>query len=286
MRLASPVPPVIDEIRSGARSRRSNNRTEVSTWSRSSSGRARCRKRYSSKPLPTPLPSTSPCRLMRMWSALRLAVATHNPSSASPALAAATGPSAPAGTPAFPPSGAGWPSTCPVRDIVSELLELVGGLRPQPGAGHDLDRLPSEAAGGRRAQLPRPGRLQAIAQRLHRRGVAGLGPKEGPEPAPFGRQHGGVANDDWVGDLPATQVAVARLPGQRRLAPDAQPVVANLEGEPQSWPGPCAGRKPAGSGAAPRAPGPGTAPRSPPGQREPGPGPPAAVGLDAAPAPA
>src|SRR5579884_1838095 len=232
MRRASSVPPVIDEIRSGASSRRPNSRVEVSTWSRSSSGSARCRKRYSSKPLSTPLPSTSPCRLMRMWSALRLTVATPDPT---------PGPSAPAdrstspGSPTPSPDGAGRPSTRPVRDIVSELLELLGGLGPQPGAGHGLDRPGGEAAGGGRAQLPGPDRLKAVAEGLHGDAV-GPGPEERPEAAPLGRGHGGVAHHHRVGDLPAVEVAVPRLPGQRRLAPDAQPVVADLEGEAQQPP--------------------------------------------------
>src|SRR5215472_9644082 len=72
--LASAVPPVMEEMSSGAARRRPNSSADVSTWSRSSSGSAWCVKRYCSKPLVTPLAETSERRLMRMWSALRLTV--------------------------------------------------------------------------------------------------------------------------------------------------------------------------------------------------------------------
>src|SRR5215831_14065729 len=159
-----------------------------------------------------PFPSTSASRLIRRWSAFRRTV----PGSA------ATSSSRPTSL-----SGA-------IRDISGELLELLRVPAVQATGADELDRLVGEVAAGGRGQVVGTLPLQQAAQVRNGAGAAPApGRERGAERPLLLRAHGRVARDDRVRHLAAEQVVVARLARRAGVAPDAEPVVAHLERQPE-----------------------------------------------------
>src|SRR5919204_5676132 len=238
IRPASGVPPVMHEIRTGAASSRPNTVVEVRTSSRSSSGSARCRKRTSSNPESRP-ERTSSSRLIRMCSALRLTVRCP------------LAPFRPARPPPFRSRGMGSESSAsasvktgsagPFGDVgcdIGKLLDLCGlepaplHLRPRPRG--ILRRRP----GGQ----VRPAQLVQEAADLRLLGRA-LRLVQPPQLVALARRGSRVGGDDRVRELAPGEVVLAGLAGLLGLAPDAEPVVAELERDPE---------QPAGMTGAPR----------------------------------